>query len=509
MAAEDIKIWTEESLRKARRRAKVRENVSRFRERQKQLKIHQNQQQQPQEQEQEQYKQDQAVSKRPQPSSDLVEESIVRSRHTQLLASDSTISAQLNSGQYYATFLQKFLESYLPVSALQAVSSGLSAARHEQLCEAWIIQSYHAASIHPESSVGKALLTNSYLIIGTIHNEEGLISTGLHYYQKLLLETYQRLQLLAFDPKGRPDLDDLQTCLWLAFVELSVNHSFANFCKHTNGLEAIFEVAGPQCLADQRFRTAFLEFRVVQLSNACLQRRPPFFAADEWVCFPGKEQCKEATGPFHSLGDIGCQIPGFLQETYDGSTVSDERSLKLLNKLQKVRRGLHGWFQHLLTRNHEAEIIVHKPGDSKSLFEYTVQFPSFSMALTLLWYSAFRIYCTQAIAHLCLRLKGYVAKTYFKGELAGALTELTATCRFVCRSMDWMLESEQRLVAKMAAHFPLTAAIKGLGVLQCEHAQDMRQDLQRCGVLLTRFEGAGITWPRGEVREYASLLLGS
>ncbi|KAK4946442.1 hypothetical protein LTR10_014641 [Elasticomyces elasticus] len=470
MAAEDIKIWTEESLRKARRRAKVRENVSRFRERQKQLKIHQHQQE-----EQEQYKHDQAVSKRPRAASDLVEASIVRSRHTQLLASDSTISAQLNSGQYYATFLQKFLESYLPVSALQAVSSGLSAARHEQLCEAWIIQSYHAASIHPESSVGKALLTNSYLIIGTIHNEEGLISTGLHYYQKLLLETYQRLQLLAFDPKGRPDLDDLQTCLWLAFVELSVNHSFANFCKHTNGLEAIFEVAGPQCLADQRFRTAFLEFRVVQLSNACLQRRPPFFAADEWVSFPGKEQCKEATGPFHSLGDIGCQIPGLLQETYDGSTVSDEWILKLLNKLQKVRRGLHGWFQHLLTRNYEAEIIVHKPGDT----------------------------------HLCLRLKGYVAKTYFKGELAGALTELTSTCRFVCRSMDWMLERDQRLVAKMAAHFPLTAAIKGLGVLQCEHAQDMRQDLQRCGVLLTRFEGAGITWPKGEVREYASLLLGS
>ncbi|KAI1620717.1 hypothetical protein EDD37DRAFT_612925 [Exophiala viscosa] len=496
MAAEDLKIWTEEGLRKARRRAKVRENVCRFRQRRKQLRIDQQQQH------------DHAVSKCPQASSDLVEGSIKGSGRTELPATDSTILAQLNSGQYYATFLQKFLQSYLPVSTLQAVSSGLGAAGHEQLCEAWIIQSYHDASVHPKSSVGKAILTNSYLIIGTIHNEKGLISTGLHNYQKLLLETHQRLQLLAFDPRKGADVDDLQTCLWLAFVELSVNKSFANFCKHTNGLEAIFEVAGPECLEDRRFRTVFLEFRVVQLSNACLQRRRPFFAADEWVSFPGKEQCREATGSFHSLGDIGCQIPGLLHEIYDSSAPSAERILELLDRLQRVRRALHGWFQHLMRRNHEAQIIVYKPGDSKSLFDRTVQFPSFAVALTLLWYSAFRIYCTQAIAHLCRTLKGYIAKTLFKHEFDGALTELLSTCRFVCRSMDWMLDSEQGLVAKMAAHFPLTAAIKAMGVLHCEHGQDMSKDLQRCGVLLTRFEDVGITWPRGEVREYASLLVG-
>jgi len=417
-------------------------------------------------------------------------------------------SPHLNGVAHRELFLHLLLDFTLPTNATKVVMPWSMRTKpidpRDTLCRRWITAAYESASGARSGLLHNAMLTASLFVLAKEQDKRSLLIPAMQSYQKMLVLVRRQLTISTELTDDRnPDLAVARTCLWLAFIELLANNSFIGSDVHLSGIEVLLRQAGPHCLGQSRaLRCIFFEHRLISISSVCLQRTGvPFYANPAWINFPGRESCEFANRRINMLIDLACGIPSIM---VDMDLKSDIGLSTLLIRTQSLLRQMYDWHQRFIGDEEGASTFIDEQSRDDEVFPHKIHFSDFNLAATVLWYYGFRILCTEIIGKLCDRLRkvGKDRKSdnrhsdkinnngvadVLSGTRSIALADMLTSARYICRSMDYMLDYRRGIVGQMAAQFPLCTASRGFEFAADKCGEDLTLEMAWCRLVVERF----------------------
>ncbi|KAI4150716.1 MAG: hypothetical protein LQ340_003941 [Diploschistes diacapsis] len=166
----------------------------------------------------------------------------------------------------------------------------------------WILQ---AQDSHTASLALDALSTKFF---GQANLQDKVIVEGTKYYT-------QALASLRKDLAGPEafSIGTLAATSTLSMFELVTFTSHHGWIQHAGGLARLMQARGPHRHKSELERKIFLENRVLLISQGMMTRKGSFLSERSWKEVPW-EEAPESKDPFDYLLDIGCAVPGMLED---------------------------------------------------------------------------------------------------------------------------------------------------------------------------------------------------
>ena len=150
-----------------------------------------------------------------------------------------------------------------------------------------------------------ALITKFF---GQANFQKDFVTEGTKYYTQALSSLRKDLA----SPEAF-SLGTLAATSALSMFELITFSSHNGWIQHAGGLARLLQARGPWRHKNDLERKVFLENRILLIGQAMISRKRTFLEEHNWTSVPW-EDSPEAKEPFDYLIDIGCSIPGMLED---------------------------------------------------------------------------------------------------------------------------------------------------------------------------------------------------
>ena len=406
--------------------------------------------------------------------------------------------SQVYKGAYY----NALYERYKPDPQLRPddsmVLGGYRQGEIPYSCLSWLVAAIDGARYDASDVLADAMLSMALGVVGSQQNDMRLLTTAQRTYQTALVKINRGFSTLKLSDKPR----DLTSgylplaCFACAWVELMANRCIESFEKHLNGIASLIASCDVEILENPVLHALSWEHRGLYIMFSFLNRRLDFYSEPKWIAYFDTRREEHRYRYFETLTSIACRIPGLLEQYDTGFDTSDQELGRLIRSALEVDRLLDDWrvdFENAIPVPLTTEI----PRLTSDPFPARIAHASFGIALSLLYYSAFKIY------NYLLLLDAASDLSHPAPCLTSKATQRALTCaRSILASMSYCQDSSSGLLDKCIALFPFDSAWQVFLKLHSIAAgRDYSRQLAFCTVTAQRLQQLGLTLLRDRIEE--------
>ena len=366
-------------------------------------------------------------------------------------------------------------------------------------CLSWLVSAINGASQNASDVIADAVLSMALSVVGSQRNDTQLLTTAQKTYQNALTKINRRLVTLKASDTPR-DLAFTYlplACFACAWVEVMANRSMDSFNKHMDGIASLIESCDTTTLASPALQALLWEHKSVYIIFSFLNRRPDFYSKPIWVAYFDAKAQEHRYSYFVTLISIACQIPVLLEQYDTGLDNSTHGLGQLIRSATQIDKLLNDWKADYET-NFPVPLTTESPSLTATPFPTYVAYPSFGVALSLLYYYAFRSYIYLLLVDVASDIRSL--SPCFTSQ---ATRHALACASNILASMSYCQDSCSGVVGKSIGLFPFDSAwLVYLKLHSPTAGRDYSSELAFCKTTAERFQELGITLVRDRFEEH-------
>ena len=402
---------------------------------------------------------------------------------------------------YRGPFLDALIARYLPDPSISTgvVGIALDMVRFRNgampiTCSTWLLSTCHNSTTDGGEVLIEAMLSMAMGIVGVERNDTTLLRSAMRAYQKALSRVQKGLlEVLSGIGKGDANQEFLpMSCLACTLTELMANRSMENSSGHMDGIALLLEKYGIARLESSPIlRLLFYEHRGIYVAYCLVDRRSCFYSKKKWLEFAMNDTYQHATSYYQMLLDIGYSIPELMEEYDSAGLASVDHLHQMLKRLRQFHHQVDQW-------KHNFEVTIRLPlvsvreTNSDHLFPNEIHFATMGVAVSLLYYYAFKIHLNRMTVDIADDLATW-------GEPVSAIqTEATKQClehaKRICRSLPYCFDKDKGSLGKLISMFPFDSAWQTFIRANNDpyQAADHSRDVDVCRSTAIRYRQNGI-----------------
>ncbi|KAL7952814.1 hypothetical protein V8C34DRAFT_318714 [Trichoderma compactum] len=333
----------------------------------------------------------------------------------------------------------------------------------------------------PGSSGGLAkqcLVALSTTYFGIAHMEQEILRRGMSKYGKSLRTLNQRLG----DQSASRTLDVLESIMIMALFEYLISDLEAGWLQHSQGLQRLLELRGPESMASLPCLTILESVRPSIIFSALLLRQNTILASPDWKTLPWVNHTGRKDAMQHLI-DILADCPELfvLRESLPAKTAQlerryalhqlEEKAYAILDSLQTWKQGpgIRPWTD--VPSPSSTPEIMDSEGRPTPIWHTVYHFESLYQANIMSLYHGAII----LVSRLCLGIQLELD--------ANMCEEIRASINMagiaICRSMNYHMERRGDDISSLFVLFPLRMAFDAVGISNVEIGLWLKAILQQ------------------------------
>ena len=366
---------------------------------------------------------------------------------------------------YKGPLLDALIARYLPDPSISTGVEGIALdmvrfrnGARPITCSTWLLSACHNSTTDGGDLLSEAMLSMAMGILGVERNDTNMLRSAMRAYQKALSRVQKGL-LDVLSGSGKADASQEflpMSCLACTLTELMANRSMENSSRHLDGIALLLEKYGIARLESSPIlRLLFYEHRGIYVAYCLVGRRSCFYSKKQWLEFAMNDTYQHATSYYQMLLDIGYSIPELMEEYDSAGLASVDHLHQMLKRLRQFHHQIDQW-----KRNFEVTVRVPlvsvRETNSVDLFPNEIHFATMGVAISLLYYYAFKIHLNRMVIDIANDLATW-------GEPVPAIQlEATKQCleyaKRICRSLPYCFDKDKGSLGKLISMFPFDSA---------------------------------------------------
>ena len=354
----------------------------------------------------------------------------------------------------------------------------------DPICAKWVDIGCRAAVRHEDTALSDVVLSCAMLNASMAHPDAGtrgdLYHSCLPIYNKALAVFRRELDK---EMTAEQQESAALTAYFCHTIEIAANASWAQSCKHGDGLGLILACRGPEALQSSTIRSLFCEYRIVNLGHNLLQGQTTFLEQQEWLQPTWRSQHPQMNNSYHTLLDVSLKLPGMV-EAFNNATAEQHPDLNalhtLLDRLDVIEIEVEAWQRSLALKLAKSSTDANAP-----------------------YVPAMELEGALVLKHLTvLHRNALLSKIYpllNLGSTRAFTRQIYACLDSICAAMDFFFQPDVRIAGRVIYVSFLLVALGGLPSTATDASSDVfdakvvQTACGNCALAIERLESAGFT----------------